>query len=84
MHAVTLKEAKLHLETLVAQVLADSAPKTIVTETGEQVVFLSLADYNSWQETLYLLASPANAEHLQRSIAEAKAGNIQERALVEA
>jgi antitoxin YefM len=38
--------------------------------SGEQVVFLSLDEYNSWKEALYLLANPANAEHLRRSIAE--------------
>jgi PHD/YefM family antitoxin component YafN of YafNO toxin-antitoxin module len=33
-----------------------------------------LKDFNAWQETLYLLSNPANAEHLRQSIAEAKAG----------
>lgn len=84
MHAVTLKDAKLHLEELVEQVLADAAPATIVTESGAQVVFLSLDEYNSWKETLYLLSSPANAAHLRRSIAELRAGEVQERELVEA
>jgi antitoxin YefM len=84
MNAVTLKEAKLHLEQLVTQVIADAEPTIVVTESGEQVVFLSLDEYNSWRETLYLLANPANAEHLRKSIAEAEAGNVQERELLEA
>jgi antitoxin YefM len=78
MNAVTLKQAKLKLEELVEQVIADAEPTIIVTESGEQVVFLPLDEYNSWKETVYLLASPANAEHLRRSIAEAQAGNVQE------
>lgn len=84
MNAVTLKDAKLNLEKLVEQVLADAEPTIIVTEGGDQVVFLPLDEYNSWKETLYLLANPANAEHLRRSIAEAQAGNVQERELLEA
>jgi hypothetical protein len=40
-----------------------------------------LDEHNSWRETLYLLRSPANAEHLRRSIAEAQAGLAQERKL---
>jgi antitoxin YefM len=84
MNAVTLKDAKLNLEQLVAKVIANAEPTIIVTESGEQVVFLPLDEYNSWKETLYLLANPANAEHLQRSIAEAQAGNVQERELLEA
>jgi hypothetical protein len=31
-------------------------------------------EFNSWQETLYLLSNPANAEHLRQSIAEAQIG----------
>jgi len=84
MNAITLKEAKLHLEQVVEKVIANSEPTIIVTDSGEQVVFLPLDEYNSWKETLYLLANPANAEHLRRSIAEAEAGNVQERDLFEA
>ncbi|HKI06546.1 MAG TPA: type II toxin-antitoxin system prevent-host-death family antitoxin [Thermoanaerobaculia bacterium] len=84
MNAVTLKDAKLNLERLVEQVIADAEPTIIVTDSGEQVVFLPLDEYNSWKETLYLLANPANADHLRRSIAEAQAGKVQERELLEA
>ncbi|HEX3529872.1 MAG TPA: type II toxin-antitoxin system prevent-host-death family antitoxin [Thermoanaerobaculia bacterium] len=84
MNAVTLKEAKLHLEELVSQVIADAEATMIVTESGERVVFLPLDEYNSWKETIYLLSNPANAEHLRRSIAEAQAGNVQERELLDA
>jgi len=83
MHAVTLKEAKLNLERIVEQVIADAEPAIVVTESGEQVVFLPLDEYNSWKETLYLLSSPANADRLRQSLAEARAGNVQERELLE-
>ncbi|HZF12587.1 MAG TPA: type II toxin-antitoxin system prevent-host-death family antitoxin [Thermoanaerobaculia bacterium] len=83
MNAVTLKDAKLHLEQLVEQVIADAEPTIVVTETGGQVVFLPLDEYNSWKETLYLLSNPANADHLRQSIAEARADNVQERELLE-
>jgi antitoxin YefM len=84
MNAVTLKEAKRNLEQLVEQVIADAEPTIVVTESGDQVVFLPLDEYNSWKETLYLLSTPANADHLRRSIAEAESGNVQERELFEA
>lgn len=83
MNAVTLKDAKLNLEQLVAKVIASAEPTIVVTESGEKAVFLPLDEYNSWKETLYLLTIPANAEHLQKSIAEAQAGNVQERELLE-
>ncbi len=83
MHAVTLKEAKRNLERLVEQVLANAEPTIVVTEQGQQVVVLPLDEYNAWQETRYLLANPANAAHLRRSIAQAQAGDIQERELLD-
>ncbi len=84
MNAVTLKEAELKLKELVEQVIADAEPTIVVTDSGEQVVVLPLDEYNSWKETVYLLSSPANAEHLQRSITEARKGHAQERELLDA
>jgi antitoxin YefM len=84
MQAVTLKEAKLNLERIVKQVIADAEPAIVVTESGEQVVFLPLDEYNSWKETLYLLSNPANADRLRKSMAEAQEGKAQERELLEA
>jgi antitoxin YefM len=74
MNAVTVNEAKRNLERLIGQVIADAEPTIVVTESGQQVVFLPLDEYNTWKETLYLLSNPANAEHLRTSIAEAQTG----------
>ena len=82
MNATTVKEAKKNLDRLVRQVNADAEPTIICSDQGEKAVLLSLEEFNSWQETLYLLANPANAEHLRQSIAEAKAGKIGEKELI--
>jgi antitoxin YefM len=74
MQAVTVKDAKRNLRRLIQQVLDDTEPRIVVTEVGEQVVLMPLSEFNSWKETLYLLANPANAAHLRRSIAEAGKG----------
>jgi len=42
-----------------------------------------LQDLIAGKETLYLLSDPSNADHLRRSIAEAKAGKAQERDLLD-
>lgn len=81
MNAITLNEAKHNFEQIIEQVIADAEPTIVVTDSGQQVVVLSLDEFNSWKETLYLLANPANAAHLRQSIAEAEAGNIHEREL---
>jgi antitoxin YefM len=71
MNAVTLNQAQKNLKILVDKVLADVEPTIISTDEGESIVMLPLAEYNAWQETLYLLSNPANVAHLRKSIAEA-------------
>jgi antitoxin YefM len=83
MQAITLKDAKRNLPSLVAQVLADAEPRIVVTDSGDQVVVMPLDEFNSWKETLYLLSNPANAAHLRRGIAEWKAGEAVPRELGE-
>jgi antitoxin YefM len=75
MNVVFLKSGKIDLEELVEQVIADAEATIVVTKSGAQVVVLPLDEYNSWKETAYLLSNPANADHLRRSITEAKAGD---------
>jgi antitoxin YefM len=84
MNAVTLADAKENLEQLVEQVLANAEPAILCTENGDKVVLVSLDEFNSWKETIYLLGNPANAAHLRESIAESHAGKIEEKALVDA
>ena len=83
MQAVTLLQAQQDLAGLIAHVVDDAEPMIICTDSGQQVVCLSLEDFNSWQETVYLLSNPANAAHLRKSIAEAKAGSAQEQTLAQ-
>jgi antitoxin YefM len=44
---------------------------------------MSLDEFNSWRETLYLLANPANAAHLRQSIAEFQAEQASEQELLD-
>ena len=83
MNVVTINEAKRNLDMLIAKVVANAEPTIITTDTGQQIVLLSLDEFNAWQETAYLLSNPANAAHLRQSIAEAQLGKIVERELIE-
>ena len=84
MNVVTINEAKQNLELLIEKVIADPEAAILCLDSGEQVVLMPLEEFNSWKETLYLLASPANAAHLRKSIEEARASQIVEKELVEA
>ncbi len=83
MNAITLNQATQTLDHLITQVIADAEPAIICNDKGEKAVLLALSEFNSWQETLYLLSNPANAEHLRKSITEAKTGLQTERELIE-
>jgi antitoxin YefM len=55
----------------------------ITRRDSEDAVVMSLGYYNSLMETVHLLRSPANAEHLNRSMAQFKAGKVKQRALID-
>jgi len=83
MQAITVSQAQQNLAGVIANVVSDAEPVIICTDSGQQVVCLPLDQFNSWKETLHLLSNPANAEHLRRSIAEAKNGAVEQRQLVD-
>ena len=76
-------DIKQDLESLVNQVVDNAEPALVQAKTGKQAVLISLEEFNAWQETAYLLSNPANAAHLAKSIAQAQAGKVVERELVE-
>lgn len=84
MNAATIAEARTNLDALIEQVNADAEPTIICGDQGQKAVLVSLEEFNSWQETLYLLSNRANAEHLRQSMAEADSGQKSERELIEA
>ncbi len=83
MDAVTVNHATQHLNHLIRQVISNVEPTIICNDKGEKALLMSLDEFNSWQETLYLLSNPANTEHLLESIEQAKRGKVQERELIE-
>ncbi|EMB2645119.1 type II toxin-antitoxin system Phd/YefM family antitoxin [Vibrio cholerae] len=64
--------------------VVNDADTTVITRRdSEDAVVMSLDYYNSLMETVHLLRSPANAEHLNRSIAQFKAGKVTQRDLID-
>lgn len=77
MTAVSISKAREQLFPLVREVNEDHSVIEIVGKDGNAIL-MSSTDYASWQETLYLLSTPANAAHLAASIAQARSGDIVE------
>ena len=77
MKAVTYADAKKNLKSLIQMVCKDSEPAVIVgSQTQEQAVLISLEDFQAMEETAYLLSSPANRTHLERSIKQVAEGKL--------
>lgn len=83
MDHVSYSELRQNLKKHLDKVCDDRAPLIVTRRNAEAVVVLSLADYESLEETLYLLSDPANAEHLRKSIADANAGRLSAHDLIE-
>jgi len=82
MNILTFSEARASLKTVMDNVCKDHTPSVVTRVNGEHVVMLSLADFNSIEETLYLLSSENNASRLRKSIAQLKAGKARQRDLI--
>jgi len=83
MDAITYTDLRQNLKTFMDRVIQDHDPLIITRKNNENVVLISVAEYNSLVETNYLLSNEANAEHLKKSIAQHKSGKIKSRELHE-
>jgi antitoxin YefM len=83
MKVVTFSEAKNKLKAILDRVVNDADYTIITRRDADDAVVMSLEYFNSLLETVYLLKSPANAAHLERSIAQYKQGQVVERDLLD-
>ncbi|MBS0193580.1 MAG: type II toxin-antitoxin system prevent-host-death family antitoxin [Proteobacteria bacterium] len=74
MRTVNFSDARSNLKAVLDTVVDDHDVTLIKRRDAQDVVVMSLATWNSWKETEYLLASPANARRLRESIAQLDAG----------
>ncbi len=84
MNAMSVTDLRKNLAATIDRVTADHDYTIITREGGKPAaVLMSLEDFASWQETDYLLRSPANAARLREAISELDAGGGQARDLIE-
>lgn len=72
--SISASEARRLLFSLIERVNAGHDPVRIRSRSGD-VVLMSAEDYDAWQETVYLLRSPANARRLMEAVARDRAGS---------
>jgi antitoxin YefM len=83
MQTFSTSDARANLKAVMDKVVADKAPVAIARQKGEGVVMISQSEWDSIEETLYLLRSPANAKRLLEAIRGLEAGEGEEHELVE-
>lgn len=84
MKAISYTAARENLAATMDRVCADRDPMVITRKRDQAVVMISLEDYESLEETAYLLRVPANARRLLGAIDSLNRGGGTERELVEA
>lgn len=82
MDVVNYTEARQNLKKVMDRVVADRTAIVITRQNAEAVVMVSLAQWNSINETLHLLSSPNNAERLLTAIRELEDGSGTEHELI--
>jgi antitoxin YefM len=83
MKTINFSDARSNLKQVLDRVVDDADVTIITRRDAEDVVVMPLSTWNSWKETEYLLASPANARHLREAIARLDEGKFVRGELVE-
>lgn len=71
--SISASEARATLFPLIERVNTDHTPVRITSKSGDAVL-MAADDYDSWQETVYLLRSPENAKRLMEAVARDREG----------
>jgi antitoxin YefM len=83
MNVTTISKFRKDAKNYFDQVIDDQDTLLITRNDGQALVLMTLDDFNSKVETDYLNSSKANRKHLERSIAQAKAGKFERHKLTE-
>lgn len=83
MYVTSYTDVRSNLKTVIDRTINDAEVTLIHRRQGGNAVLMSEEQYNGMLETFYLLSSPANAQSLERAIAQHKASKAIKRQLLE-
>jgi antitoxin YefM len=84
MHALTYTHTRQHFADVMRQVNDDHAPIVVTSQRGKPVIIMSLADYQSLEETAYLMRNPKGSQRLIEAVEELRRGEGTHRDLLDA
>ncbi|HNA22120.1 MAG TPA: type II toxin-antitoxin system prevent-host-death family antitoxin [Agitococcus sp.] len=76
MHTMSYTALRNRLADALDKVNDDHVPMLITRQNGKPAVLMSLEDFQAYEATAYLMASPKNAQRLNQAIAEIEANNL--------
>jgi len=70
MKTFTIKQIQKDIGPLMSTVAKETQPVIIKDGKDKVAVIMSMAEFRSWKETVFLLSSPRNAKRLRETLAE--------------
>lgn len=83
MQVLSLTEVRNNFKEVFDSVYSNHEEVIIHRKGRENVVMISMDEYNSMKETNYLLSSYKNANHLRESIKELRDGKASQKEIIE-
>ncbi|MBN2523388.1 MAG: type II toxin-antitoxin system prevent-host-death family antitoxin [Bacteroidales bacterium] len=83
MEITTYSNFRQNLKGFMDMVFKSRVPLFVTRSKGDDVVVLSMTDYESMQETIHLLSSPKNAERIAIALEEYKQGRGERKELTD-
>lgn len=84
MNALTYTHTRQHFADVMRLVNDDHSPVVVTSQRGKPVVIMSLDDYQSLEETAYLMRNATGARRLIESVEELRRGGGTQRDLIDA
>ena len=82
MNAVNYSDLRRNLKSYMDRVYGDRETLIVTRKNNENVVLMSLDEYNSLVETEYVLSSEANAKHIAQSMRNSRKGEVAKHELI--
>jgi antitoxin YefM len=83
MEVINYSEFRKNIKEVLDKTVEDHEAVVISRGQNRDVVLLSLNDYNSWMETMYLMKSNRNYTRITAALARVEANNFQSFDLIE-
>ena len=83
MDAISYTDLRKNLKSFLDKVYDSHKPLIITRKNNENIVLLSIDDYNSFMETIYLLSNTSNSKRILSSLENARNGKTFEKELID-